>query len=66
MHDALYALIEDADRYQALAKRADEVLSQPAAFTQDEELAAFLQQVARESSHRAEEAKRLLAQRVAK
>ena len=42
MHDALYSLIEDARRYQTLANRADEVLSQPAAVSQDEELAAFL------------------------
>ena len=65
MHDALYSLIEDARRYQTLANRAHEVLSQPAAMSQDEELAAFLRQVARESHHRAEEAKRLLTQRVA-
>ena len=65
MHDALYTFIEDAQRYQTLANRADEALSRPAAVSQDEELAAFLQQIARESQHRAEQAKRLLAQRVA-
>ena len=65
MHDALYTLIEDAQRYQALAQRANEALSRPAAVSQDEELATFLRRVARESHHRAEEAKRLLAQRVA-
>ena len=66
MHDALYTFIEDAQkRYQKLANRADEALSRPAAVSQDEELAAFLRQVARESCHRAEEAKRLLSQRVA-
>ena len=60
------ALIEDAQRYQTLANRAaEEALFRPAAVSQDEELAAFLRQVARESQHRAEEAKRLLAQRVA-
>ena len=66
MHDALYTLIEDAQRYQTLAQRAHEALSRPAAVSQDEELAAFLGRVARESHYRAEEAKRLLAQRVAK
>ena len=65
MHDALYIVIEDAQRYQTLAERAEDALSHPAAVSQDEELAAFLRQVARESSHRAEEAKRLLSQRVA-
>ena len=65
MHDALYTLIEDAHRYQELAERANEALSRPAAVSQDEELAAFLGRVAWESHHRAEEAKRLLAQRVA-
>jgi hypothetical protein len=56
MHAVLYTLIEDAQRYQALAQRADEVLSRPADVSQDEELAAFLPQVARESHHRGEEA----------
>jgi hypothetical protein len=65
MHDALYTLIEDAQRYQTLANRASSALSRPAAVSQDEELAAFLRQVARESQHRAEQAKRMLAQRVA-
>jgi hypothetical protein len=65
MHDALYSLIEDAQRHQTLADRASSALSRPATVSQDEELAAFLRQVARESQHRAEEAKRLLAQRVA-
>jgi hypothetical protein len=65
MHDVLYTLIEDAQRYQALAQMADEALSRSAAVSQDEELAAFLGRVAQESQHRAEEAKRLLAQRVA-
>ena len=67
MHDALYTLIEDAHKYQALAQRAhEEALSHPAhAASQDEELAAFLRRVAQESHNRAEEAKRLLAQRVA-
>jgi hypothetical protein len=37
MHDALYSLIEDARRYQTLANRAHEVLSQPAAVSQDAE-----------------------------
>ena len=66
MHDVLYTLIEEADRYQALANMADEVLCQPAVFSKDEELVAFLQQVVRESSHCAKEAERWLAQRVAK
>ena len=64
MHDALYTLIEDAQRYQKLAQRANEALSRPNAVSQDEELAAFLHRVAWESHHRAEEAKKLLAQRV--
>ena len=50
MHDALYSVIEDAQRYQTLANRADEALSRPAAVSQDEELAAFLRQVAGESA----------------
>ncbi len=65
MHDALYTLLEDAQKYQKLANRADEALSRLAAVSQDEELAAFLRQIARESQHHAERAKRLLAQRVA-
>ena len=65
MHDALYTLIEDAQRCQTLAQRAhDETLSSPPTVSQDEELAAFLGRVAQESHHRAEEAKRLLTQRV--
>ncbi len=66
MHNELYTLIEDAHRCQALAQRAhDEALSRPATVSQDEELATFLRRVAGESHHRAEEAKKLLAQRVA-
>lgn len=49
MHDALYTLIEDVQKYQKLAYRADEALSRPAAVSQDEELAEFLRQIARES-----------------
>ena len=65
MLDPLYRRIDDAQRYRMLANRASSALSCPVAVSQDEELAAFLWQVARESQHHAEEAKRLLAQRVA-
>jgi hypothetical protein len=40
MHDALYTLIEDVQKYQKLAYRADEALSRPAASTQQPEVPA--------------------------
>ena len=65
IHDALYTLIEDAQRYQAFAQRANEALSHPGFVSRVEETGGVLAGVGQENRHRAEEAKRLLAQRVA-
>lgn len=66
MNDALYTLLEDAQKYQKLANRADEALSRPAAVSQDEELASILAaDCTGEPAPCRAQAKRLLAQRVA-
>ena len=58
MKDALYAIaLNNADRYEALARRAE--------MSSDEELAEFFRLMRDESRENAERAKRLLAQRVA-
>ena len=58
MKDALYTIaLKNADRYEALARRAD--------LSSDEELAEFFRRMRDESRDNAERAKRLLAQRVA-
>ena len=58
MKDALYTIaLKNADRYEALARRADS--------SSDEELAEFFRRMRDESRDNAERAKRLLAQRVA-
>jgi hypothetical protein len=56
--DALYAIaLQNADRYEALARRAEG--------SNDDELAEFFRRMRDESRENAERAKRLLAQRVA-
>jgi rubrerythrin len=56
--DALYTIaLSNADRYEALARRAET--------SSDEELAEFFRLMRDESRENAERAKRLLAQRVA-
>jgi rubrerythrin len=56
--DALYTIaLKNADRYEALARRADS--------SSDGELAEFFRRMRDESRDNAERAKRLLAQRVA-
>ena len=58
MKDALYTIaLKNADRYEALARRADS--------SSDEELAEFFRRMRDESRDNAERARRLLAQRVA-
>jgi hypothetical protein len=58
MKQALYeAVLQDAGRYEDLARRA--------AASGDDELAGFFREMCRENRHRAEKAGRLLAQRVA-
>jgi rubrerythrin len=56
--DALYTIaLDNADRYEALARRAET--------SSDEELAEFFRRMRDECRENAERAKRLLAQRVA-
>jgi hypothetical protein len=58
MKKALYeAVLRDVDRYEELARRAENFA--------DDELAGFFRGIRDENRRRAEEAKRLLAQRVA-
>ena len=58
MKDALYTIaLKNADRYEALARRAE--------MSSDGELAEFFRRMRDESRDNAERAKRLLAQRVA-
>jgi rubrerythrin len=58
VNDALYTIaLKNADRYEALARRA--------AASSDEELAEFFRRMRDESRENAERAKRLLSQRVA-
>ena len=58
MKDALYTIaLQNADRYEALARRAET--------SSDQELADFFRRMRDESRENAEKAKTLLAQRVA-
>jgi hypothetical protein len=58
MKKALYeAVLRDVDRYEELARRAEGFA--------DGELAGFFRDIRDENERRAEEARRLLAQRVA-
>ena len=58
MKKALYeAVLQDVDRYEDLARRAEGLA--------DDELAGFFREVRDENRLRAEKARRLLAQRVA-
>ncbi|MEW6635701.1 MAG: hypothetical protein AB1425_02685 [Actinomycetota bacterium] len=57
MKDALYTIaLRNADRYEALARRAEE--------SHDDELADFFRAMRDDNRRRAEEAKRLLAGRI--
>jgi hypothetical protein len=59
MKKALYeAVLRDVDRYEELARRAEGFA--------DDELAGFFRGISDENQRRADEARRLLAQRVAK
>jgi rubrerythrin len=58
VNDALYAIaLRNADRYEALARRAED--------SGDDELAEFFRRIRHESRENAEKAKTLLARRVA-
>jgi rubrerythrin len=58
LKEALYeAVMQDAERYEDLARRA--------ALSQDDELAEFFQEIRDENRRRAERAERLLAGRLA-
>ncbi len=66
LHDVLYGMIEDAQKYQLLAKKANSVLSQrPVVGPDDELVSGVLKEIERLSHSQARGAKRLLAQRVA-
>jgi hypothetical protein len=59
MKKALYeAVLRDVDRYEELARRAEGFA--------DDELAGFFRGISDENQRRADEARRLLAERVAK
>ncbi len=58
MKKALYeAVLRDVDRYEELARRAEGFA--------DDELAVFFREISDENRRRADEARRLLTQRVA-
>jgi hypothetical protein len=65
MHTALFSLIEDAQKYETMAQRAEESLDRHLEGSLDDELTQFLREIACRSREQAEVAKRLLAQRVA-
>jgi hypothetical protein len=66
LHDVLYGMIEDAQKYELLAKRANTALSQrPVVGPDDKLVSGVLKEIERLSHSQAREAKRLLAQRVA-
>lgn len=66
LHDVLHGMIEDAQKYQLLAKRANSTLSQrPVVGPDDELVAGVLKEIERLSHSQAREARRLLAKRVA-
>ena len=63
MYDVLHRLIEDAQKYEVLSKRAAKsVVKKPSGVGPDDELAGVLREIARLSYSQAIEAKRLLAQ----
>ncbi len=63
MHDVLHRLIEDAQKYEVLSKRAAKsVVRKPSGVGPDDELASLLREIGRLSHSQAIEAKRLLAQ----
>ena len=62
MHTALFSLIEDAQKYETLAQRAEESLDlRHLEGSLDVELTQFLREIACRSREQAEVAKRLLA-----
>ena len=62
-YDVLHRLIEDAQKYEVLSKRAARsVVRKPSGVGPDDELAGVLREIARLSHSQAIEAKRLLAQ----
>jgi len=66
LHDVLRGMLEDAQRYEVLAKRANGGLSgRPVAGPDDELVSGALKEIERLSYSQAREAKRLLAQRTA-
>jgi hypothetical protein len=66
LHDVLRGMIEDAQKYQLLAERANSTLSQrPVVGPDDKLVSGVLKEIERLSHSQALEAKRLLAQRVA-
>ena len=66
LHDVLYGMIEDAQKYELLAKRANSALSQrPVVGPDDKLVSGVLKEIEGLSHSQAREAKRLLAQRVA-
>lgn len=66
LHDLLNGMIEDAQKYQLLAKKANGTLSRrPVVGPDDELVSGLLKEIERLSYSQAREAKRLLAQRVA-
>ncbi len=66
LHDVLRGMLEDAQKYQALAKRANGTLpGRPGAGPDDELAAGALKEIERLGRSQAREARRLLAQRTA-
>ncbi len=63
MYDVLHRLIEDAQKYEVLSKRAAKsVVRKPSGVGPDDELASLLREIGWLSHSQAVEAKRLLAQ----
>ena len=61
-HDVLRSMLKDAQKYQALAKRANGTLSgKPAVGPDDESVSGALKEIERLGHSQAREAKRLLA-----
>ncbi len=62
MYDLLHGLIQDAQKYEVLSKRAARSLARSPDVGPDDELAGLLREIAQLSRRQAFEAKRLLAQ----